>query len=526
MTKSCPAWEIARDGGEFGTMRYVKATTWVIFAGTFVLLPMSVHAAAPLRASHCSAVRMPRAISVRGTITEGNATGTFERTIDLRSGFSRMLRYNGVQESLTGFDGVEWAFSNGIPSIVDVPPLIPDAAARAFVSRLGWNDARVKPSHVTYENGTLVRTYDLPRMSRVTVTSSSDVRRPIRAAVEADHGVQTTAFSEWRCVGAMNYPFRQTLSEVTGETQTVQVTSVTPAQTASGTFDVPKPQAQGRIEQSGPVPFRYSGKRDRHIIVDAAIGGAAVPLIFDTGGANYFGPQTARKLQLPLSGGSTLTGVGSGSLSAAFARIPSLRIANATLNDEVAIVAPLPWPETAGAPGGITGFEFLAEFLTTIDFPKSTIGFANFGDPPPPGGLRIPLKTEGHFPMVEATVNGVPGWFGVDTGDAHGVTLFKRFADRAGVHADATLPQTTGGGVGGATQFAQSRLRTFSIGGINVADTSVRISDATAGAFASRSLGGNLGNGLFHCFRVTFDYRHRAMWLFSDPATEACLQQM
>src|SRR5581483_11477152 len=162
---------------------------------------------------------------------------------------------------------------------------------------------------------------------------------------------------------------------------------------------------------------------------------------------------------------------------------------------------------------------------TTIDFPNQTIAFANFTDPAPAGGTLIPLRTEGHFPIIEAAVNGVAGWFGVDTGDAGGITIFPHFAKGAGVVSDATLPHATAGGVGGTTQLTRSRLRTFSLGGMNIENARVFLSGATKGAFASRSLAGNLGNALFHCFRVTFDYRHREMILFGNSATPACLQE-
>jgi hypothetical protein len=503
-----------------------RGTAASVLLATTLICSAGVRAPALARAPVCATARTPAAITIHGTMTEENSTGTFERTIDLRSGFSRTVRNNGVQRSLSGFNGTEWTYTNGIPSVIDVPVLMPNGVARAFVSRLGWNDPAVRPSRVARAGATLERTYDLPHMSRVTVVSGSDSLRPSRVMVDADWGIERTTFSDWRCVHDMNYPFTQTQTEGTGETHTIRVSRVDTTHGTPGAFDVPQAQPHGHVTQSPPVEFRYAGKRDRHIVVDATIGGATVPLILDTGAANYVGPQAAQRLGLSVSGGLTLTGVGSGSIAGGFARIPAMTVGNAVLDDEVAIVGPLPWPESATAPAGLTGFEFFAEFRTTIDYPNRTIAFSDFADPPAVDGVRVPLRTINHFPVVEATVNGIPGWFGVDTGDGAGITLFKHFADGAGIRPDPALQQTTGRGVGGTSHFTQSRLRAFSIGTVSIAQPRVLMSDATAGAFASRSLAGNLGSALFSCFRLTLDYRRRELLLFSVPSTEACLQEL
>jgi len=506
-------------------MRTAQFTASVLLFTSFVCA-VALSGFTTAEARTCSSAPVPAAISIHGTITEENSTGTFAQTLDLRNGFSKTLRNNGVQHSLDGFNGTEWTFANGIRSVIDVPTLIPISVARAFVARLGWNDPAVRPSRVNRAGATVERFYFLPNMAHVAVISNADLRRPSEATVDGDWGIETTTFSDWRCAGGVNYPFSQIQTDGTGETLIVHASSVSTAQITSETFSPPEPQAHGHITRSEPAAFRYPGKRDRHIIVDATIGASSLPLVFDTGGANYFGPKAAQSLGLSTSGGLTLTGIGGGSTAGGFARVPAMSISNGVLEDEVTIVGELPWHEVPAAPGGLTGYEFLAEFRTTIDFPNQTIAFANFTDPQPSGGTLIPLRTEGHTPIIEASVDGVAGWFGVDTGDATGITIFSHFAKRAGVVADPALPQTTAGGVGGTTQLSRARLHAFSIGGMSVGNARALLSRATKGAFASRSLAGNLGNALFHCFRVTFDYRHRQMILFSNSATPACLQEL
>lgn len=469
---------------------------------------------------------MPTAIVIRGTMTEQGSTGSFERTVDLVTGFHKTVRNNGVSQSIDGFNGMTWGFGNGILNVIDVPPLMPDSAAGAFIARLGWNDRRAHPSKIERTNTTLDRVYDLPRMSPVTVVWTPNSRQPLRATIDADRGTASTTFSDWRCVDGIRYPFAQSETNAMGETQTLTVTSIVPAHVTMGTFSPPRPVAHGHITGSAPVSFRYSGKRDRHIIVDSTINGVTLPLIFDSGGRNYLSPESAKIMGLTVTGGTTLTGVGSGSTAGGLSTVPTWAIGSATLENEVSVVAPLPWPETPGSPVGISGFEFLAEFRTTIDYPNMTMSFANFSDSRAPDGVELPLATDGHSPMIKAYVDGVPGWFGVDTGDQGGITIFKNFAARAHITTDPTLPQSGAAGVGGGVKMGQTRLREFSIGNIHLANPRARLSEATAGAFASRSLGGNLGNGLFHCFRLTFDYQRRVMLLSSDASTDACLRQL
>jgi hypothetical protein len=78
------------------------------------------------------------AVILEGTMTEGGVPGSFEKTIDLRTGNSRMLQETGPMRGMTGFDGVAWNAGNGIVNSVDLPPLVEDARSRAFVDRAGW----------------------------------------------------------------------------------------------------------------------------------------------------------------------------------------------------------------------------------------------------------------------------------------------------------------------------------------------------------------------------------------------------
>jgi hypothetical protein len=78
------------------------------------------------------------AVIIEGTIIEGGVPGKFDKTIDLRTGNSRMLQETGPMRAVTGYDGVTWNAANGIVNSVDLPSLVQHARSQAFVDRAGW----------------------------------------------------------------------------------------------------------------------------------------------------------------------------------------------------------------------------------------------------------------------------------------------------------------------------------------------------------------------------------------------------
>src|SRR5262249_29012719 len=77
-------------------------------------------------------------VTLEGAMTEGGVPGRFEKTIDLRTGNSRMLQEARPMRAVRGYDGVTWNAANGIVNSVDLPPLVEDARSQAFVDRAGW----------------------------------------------------------------------------------------------------------------------------------------------------------------------------------------------------------------------------------------------------------------------------------------------------------------------------------------------------------------------------------------------------
>jgi hypothetical protein len=212
-----------------------------------------------------------------------------------------------------------------------------------------------------------------------------------------------------------------------------------------------------------------------------------------------------------------LAGVSGGGEHGGFAKASRICICAACLRDEAVIVGPLPFvathPRAGMDVGGLTGFEFLAEFRTTIDYEARTLQFSPFGATPSDGGVTVPFFSDEHNIYAEAEIDGVKGLFRLDTGDGGGVTVFRPFADRHGLFMTGGRSKLDAGGLGGAlkiTDFTGGRL---TLAEITFDDLPVSVADARSGSFASKSLAGNLGAAVLGRFRITFDYHARTLTL-------------
>src|SRR4029079_2588383 len=218
-----------------------------------------------------------------------------------------------------------------------------------------------------------------------------------------------------------------------------------------------------------------------------------------------------------VSGGVNIGGVGETSSTGGYATIDRIALGDEAVGDQPCVFGPPRWPPAKDAAVGLTGFEFFAEYVTTIDYPDRKIRFAN-ALPKAGQALRVPFYNDDSHIYVKAAIDGVEGLFGLDTGDGGTVAVFPAFAERfhiRGASGDAT---TSGGGIGGAVKSQPGVLKRFSLGGLNFDDLPVRFPQNKAGAFASRSIAGNLGGGVLQCYRITIDFPHHPLLL--DPAPE------
>lgn len=461
------------------------------------------------------------AVVLEGIMTEGGVPGRFEKTIDLRTGNSRMIQETGPMRAVTGYDGVAWNAANGIVNSIDLPPLVEDARSQAFVDRAGWrSETGFTISKAEPGNHAEVVHYLPTGGSEVEVTFDLTDHLVRQAVVQTDDGPLTITYSDWRRVGKVRFPFRKVEISNTGETTTFEVKRVRLLSTLPpDSLARPANSPHGRLVsvEGARIPFRYAGW---HILVSTRVNDVPADVVFDTGAANYFSPAWAERFGLKVSGGLNLGGVGESSTTGGYALAKKISLGSAELSDEVVLVGPVPWDERPGKPGlaGSVGFEFLAEFRTTIDYPAQTMSFAEFGQPAPDNtGTSVPFYSDGHSIYIEAEVDGHHGLFRLDTGDGGTVTLFAAFAKRNELYQGTGESVISGAGVGGNVRARKVTLSSFKLAGTEVRELPANLTQNKAGTFASRALAGSLGGGVLHCYRITFDYPAHTLTLQTSP---------
>ena len=189
------------------------------------------------------------------------------------------------------------------------------------------------------------------------------------------------------------------------------------------------------------------------------------------------------------------------------------------------MVGPLPYvakrPQAGVVIDGLTGFEFLSEFRTTLDYAKQTLTFSRFQDHTKPKGVTEPYFSDGHDVYVEASIDGAHGLFRLDTGDHATVSVFRPFAVKHHLFEKGGAMELSAGGLGGTLPTHEFKDETFSLAGTTFTHVPVSVSDTHTGSFASRSLAGNLGTGILSRFCITFDYRAHTLTFLPNPNADA-----
>ena len=473
------------------------------------------------------------AITQNGSTAAGGSTNAFSQITDHRTGFFRQTMDIGPLHDVNGFDGKPWDDQNGALAPDDLPGDVADAVSQAYVARDGWwhsdDPATMSYAGVRSDAGTVADViHVLPANgSALDVWLDTTTHLIVRVVAHGDQGDVTASLADYRTVGRVRLPFREVSVDATGATttQTIERALTAPAIAAA---DIARPQetSNGRFEGAAHavIPFQFDAIDTGHLIVPAGFGGKNATVYFDTGGANFLLPSAAAQLGFHSAGGMNSEGVGNASVNAGFAAVGTVAFGSARLDRQVAIVEPLPYgfehPRAGIQVQGLVGAELMGAFAITFDYAGRTISLVPFGTPPPQG-TTVPIYTSGAHPYVEATIDGVTGIFGIDTGDGGGITVFRHFAEAHGLFTQPGVAYASPGGVGGGIGLEYYRAKSFVFGGTTLARPTVDVTDATGGAFASRSLAGNIGAQILDRYTMTIDlHSHTATFLPNGRANQ------
>jgi hypothetical protein len=462
------------------------------------------------------------AVRAQGTAIMGGALSPFSELIDRKTGFSIGVAHVGPVTDVSGFDGVPWDFQGSAVSEDTLPSIVADAVTQAYAARDGWwnrNDRATMRVIGAHGNDDIVRVVPAGG-SAIDVWFDRVTGLIDRTVAHTDTGPVVTIDDDYRTVGDLVQPFRSVQTDPTGAVTVTNVRTIVPLRRiAASAFARPAVRVLGSIAggaASAVAPFRFNADTG-WITTSFRVGGRSATIIFDSGGANFFVPVAARRLALRAGGGIAISGVGNASLDAGLAQLGTIRLGNAQLADQHGIIAPLPYVVTHPIAGldtdGLIGAEFLQNLRIAFDFIAHRMTLTPFAATPvvPAGATVVPLLTDGGHAYVRAAIDGVAGYYLLDTGDVGGITVFRRFADAHGLFRGPGLRYVASGGVGGQLAYRVYRARSFALGGAVLHAPPVTVTEASAGSFASRSIAGNIGIRVISRYGVTFDFARKQM---------------
>jgi PDZ domain-containing protein len=175
---------------------------------------------------------------------------------------------------------------------------------------------------------------------------------------------------------------------------------------------------------------------------------------------------------------------------------------------------------------GIVGGEFIKQFVMELDYQARAITLHDRRTFKYRGtGQTLPLEfTPSGHPVVKATVTPVGGKpierrFLLDTGSGLALALHSPFVaeqDLLGPQSK-TIRAIGMAGAGGTSVGRLGRVSALQIGSSTISGPITLFSQDQAGAFADRSLAGNIGAQVISRFRTFFDYGGRRMIVEPSP---------
>ena len=354
---------------------------------------------------------------------------------------------------------------------------------------------------------------------------------PSKQEEVAGDRVQTLNFTDWRDVEGVKFPFatRQSMGDpkydVLFHVQEVRLNEV---------FDdalftePPRTTPPLLSEASVSVPFELSSN---HIYITGQVGDSRpLNILIDTGASfSVMNSRTARELGLEEVGQLEARGGGDGSQDTGIIEGVTLTLDTLSLADLTLWSIDLTPLE--GLEGRtldlILGYEFISRAVLEIDYEGNLLTFHapesfSYRGPRHPR----PLYLAEQHPHIHAEVvlegrEPVEGVFMVDTGARMALYLNRLFAEQHGVKE--TVPKVLElparvSGVGGASRSSVARISGLHLGGLELEDILVSLSEKESGSLETDDLAGLIGGDLLKRFRAVFDYGRQEMILEPNTA--------
>jgi hypothetical protein len=251
---------------------------------------------------------------------------------------------------------------------------------------------------------------------------------------------------------------------------------------------------------------------DNRVFIDVMLNGRGLfHFILDTGAPADMSETVAHALGLPIGAGGENSGVGAAKRPYGTTVVHDVTIGGLTMHDLTFTASTLEdMPPVFGTDrvDGVIGQPVFEHSVVTFDYAHRRLTFTppdrfTYAGP----GAVVPFK-QGVAPIIPATLDGVSGQFGVDTGARSAMLLFGPFCAKNNLAQKygATLEGVTGWGIGGPIRSLLARAHTLTIGDQSVHDLVVRLSTQKAGLSLQDPIAGLIGPDVLAQFVTTFDY--------------------
>lgn len=325
--------------------------------------------------------------------------------------------------------------------------------------------------------------------------------------MDADMHRHVTEFSDYRPVFQTMRPFH--VHSFDGRPQNDLVTeTVSYERDPNGTAPVAIPTSRPLYSIAAPIVIPASFTSEG-IIVRVTIAGRGLDFLLDSGANGLFiDPGVAHQLGLSLWGRISQT-IG-GDVDISRTRVAQLAVGPLQLDDVAFSVAPLSHYASGSRIVGILGCDFIAGAVLGIDFqkPSLTLYPASF-DPHALGMFTLPIQMDDGVPRVEASFEGVPGFFLIDTG-AMGTIAYSTYVHKL-KSAMPLMQDASLGVVGGSVPADLRRLTDLEFGGIHFGDAAVFV--PTASTFNLSDYDGILGRDVLSNYQFFFNYAKRQVYI-------------
>ncbi|PZP99179.1 MAG: hypothetical protein DI587_11000 [Variovorax paradoxus] len=253
------------------------------------------------------------------------------------------------------------------------------------------------------------------------------------------------------------------------------------------------------IHDPYPVVTVRLQDRDTELLLDTGADGT----VLDTGIARVLGLALSAET-VPGSGGSGPSGEIRRAVVPRFAIGPALR------QDVPVYVTDFP---REFAWDGVLGADFLQTHAVRIDYAQGLLNAVEASSQLHAGrliGSGPSIAMQRHASgklLVQADLDGITGWFSVDTGAGQAVTVFRPAVERLGLRGrwGPGVRMTTGLTTGGLDRADCVRVPTLQLGGHRLKNPVVELSLATAGLFGSDAWLGNIGGEVLRRFGIGID---------------------